>query len=97
MARERMVTRTISNGKVTLKVYNPKTDAMEEKTITVTGVTTEQEAENAARRDITKQGLTFLKVISRELDEKLYGMKESDFLKYAVVMSRTDTKVPDKQ
>ena len=96
MARERMVTRTICTSVITAKVYNSKDDRLETVTFTLTGFDTEQEAINQARRESAREGLTFLKVIKVDTDKQLYGMKEVDFLKYAVPMNYGDSKVPTK-
>ena len=96
MARERMVTRTICTSVVSIKVYDPKADDLKVEKMTITGCDTEQEAINQARRECTRKGLSFLKLIHVDTDKQLYGMKEVDFLKYAVKMKPTDTKVPEK-
>ena len=96
MARERMVTRTICTSVISAKVYNSNVDNLETVTFTLTGFDTEQEAINQARRECTRQGLTFLKLLKVDTDKQLYGMKEVDFLKYAVPMNYGDTKVPEK-
>ena len=96
MARERMITRTICTSVVSIKVYDPKADDLKVENMTITGCDTEQEAINQARRECTRKGLSFLKLIQVDTDKQLYGMKEVDFLKYAVPMNYGDTKVPEK-
>lgn len=96
MARERMVTRTICTSVICIKVYDPKADDLKVETVTITGSETEQEAINQARRECTRKGLSFLKLLSIDTDKQLYGMKEVDFLKHAVKMKATDTKVPEQ-
>lgn len=83
MARERLVTRTIESHKYTL--LGVKRDAMTEtSTITITtGITTEKELKKMCISECENAGLLFTTIIASEVVEKLYGMSEVEFMKYA--------------
>lgn len=98
MPRERMVTRTIASAIVKVKVYLEDTDEIKTVDVTVTGVSDKEQAFKAARTQVNRNlKQQFLKALSYEKTEKLYAMKETDFLKYAVEIQPGDTKVPDKE
>ena len=98
MARERMVTRTITSTEVTYKAYNLSTDSIDTLKMVFTG---EDNALNIARQVERKvngsKNLKFLKVTDASTTEELYAMTEEDFLKYAVKIEKGATRVPKRE
>lgn len=97
MARERMITRTISSAVAEVKVYNLITDAVETMSITVTGTTDKATVTKAVERQLSKSTtVRYLTIKDIKTVEKLYAMTEVEFLKHAVEIEAGATKVPQK-
>ncbi len=93
MARERQVTRTINNIEVTAICMNIETSAVENKTLTLTGDTpTNEQALKQLKKQYESDTFKVVAVKDIKVTEKLYGMSEIDFLKYAVELDTTTRK-----
>ena len=99
MARERMVTRTINMNAINVKLYNLESDDVVTEMVFETGekLTIEDATKLLRRRYKDNDSFQFIKVLSIDHIEQLYGMTEIDFLKYAVPMEQGMTKVPEKK
>lgn len=97
MARERMVTRTISSAVAEVKVYNLDTDAVETMNITVTGTVDKATVTKVVEKQLSKSTThRYLTIKNIKTVEKLYAMTEVEFLKHAVEIEAGATKVPEK-
>lgn len=86
MARERMVTRTIEETVVTALCMEVSTATVKEETYTLG----QQNDDSAILKTLKKQFETgdfkVVAIKSKTVSEKLYGMSEADFIKYAKVL-----------
>ena len=84
MARARMVTRTITATKCEVQIVT--ISASEITTINQTVSGEYEDADKllkAVKKSVETEDIKVLKVLTSEKEEKLYGMKEEDFLKVA--------------
>ena len=84
MARERMITRTIVTNMFSVIAVN--LDAMSVETLHVPApvdVDTCEKADKFFRKSWSISGYSYAKAIDVERIEKLFGMPESDFMRYA--------------
>ena len=81
--KERMITRTISNSEVTLKVYNLDTDEISTTTLSITGKFSNDELVKKCENRLTGSGLKVLKIVDIKFTEKLYACSESAFIAIA--------------
>lgn len=93
MARERMVTRTINAQECTCKVASKDFTAINDVVITITGDFPTKDAQETEIKRQVKKGMitvdgTFLAVVSSKTITKIYGMAETEFLKYAKEVTR---------
>lgn len=94
MARERQVTRTINAIEVTAICMNIKDMTPSEKTLSLTGDTpTNDQALKQLKKLYETDSFKVVAVKDIKVTEKLYGMTEVDFLKYAVELD-TETRKP---
>ena len=97
MARERQVTRTINSIEVTAICMNIETSEVENKTLTLTGDTpTDEQALKQLKKLYETNIFKVVAVKDIKVTEKLFGMSEIDFLKYAVELD-TETRKPIEQ
>lgn len=80
---ERMVTRTIKDNQVTVKLYNLDTDNVETCELHITGNYADDELLKRAEARLAGANVKVLKVLNVLTSEKLYAMPESTFLLYA--------------
>ena len=93
MKNDRMITRTIVNSSVTVKVYNEETDELTTTTLEITGKFSNDELLKRCENRLTGSNLKVLKIINLETTEKLYGVSEAAFMAIAVeIPPRTVTK-----
>ena len=98
MARERMVTRTISFTEVTVISMNIETVTPQNEVIRIAGVfdndkTLLKKLKNRYETDLYKiVAITDTKVI-----EKLYGMSEEDFIEYAKELPARNCQIDDNE
>ena len=93
MARERQVTRTINNVEVTAICMNIETSEVENKTLILTGDTpTNEQALKQLKKRYESDTFKVVAVKDIKVTEKLYGMSEIEFLKYAVELDTTTRK-----
>lgn len=86
MARESVVTRTIETTKATVKVANLTTSTIEDVTVTLPRTYKNDEAIMKAVSKTLPAHQKPLTVVAAEVNSDIYGMTETDFLKYAKVM-----------
>lgn len=87
MARERMVTRTISNANATVMVANPQTATLENITVQMGGITDKTEMEKILRKQDTETR-KFVAIVSVEIIEQIWGMTEAEFMKHAKIIEK---------
>ena len=83
MARERMVTRTITATTITAMVVNTANRAVENMNFEVLGKLDEKETVKYINK-VIPDGYVFVQIVERKTSEKLYGMTEEDFIRMAV-------------
>lgn len=94
MARERMVSRTINSIEVTAICMDITSKAVEDKVLTLTGdVPTHEQALKQLKKLYETDTFKVVAVNDIKVTEKLFGMSEIDFLKYAVELD-TETRKP---
>ena len=90
MAKERMVTRTIVNSLVSVKVYDENIDEISTTVLDIQGKFTDDELKKRSENRLAGSSLKVLKIMSVDTSEKLYAMPESTFMLYATeVPART--------
>lgn len=87
MARERMVTRTVTavEYEVMSVDVNSKTVSMDKVVIPSGDIMTDKVREKAIKASLP-DGHTFVQITGQNIKETLYGMTEQDFIKYARVL-----------
>ena len=93
MARQRMVTRTIRAYTAHCMTVDTKTATVGTADLTFTG--TKPANIDKALVQYSTDTLKYVAVQSWEESEELWGMKEEDFMKYAVRVERNTNKVLD--
>lgn len=92
--REALVTRTISYTRCEIMAVDTKTTEVSHVMVDYTG---QQEDDEKMLKDIKKTwalpDIVLVKITKKETIEKLYGMKESDFIKYATPMETRTSKI----
>lgn len=89
MARVRMVTRTITTNIFTVMAVNMKTVSVENIDVPASvEIDTIEKAEKYFRKNWNVDGYLFGKVSEMKTEEKIYGMTEEEFLKYAKEVER---------
>ncbi len=83
MARERMVTRTVSETTVTVMCVNVTTAEMENKVYTLGQVSNQSDALKALKKLYETDTFKLVAVVSMNVTEQLYGMTEVEFIKLA--------------
>lgn len=94
MARQRMVTRTITSHEVTFMTVTVSTKSVGTLTHTFTGESVDYM--KYAQKHIDTEDVKCVAVQSVKDNEELWGMREEDFLKYAVRVERNTNKVIDE-
>ena len=84
MKKERMITRTIKNTSVMVKVYDLDNDEVSKTWLDITGNVSGDELEKACENRLKGSTYKLLKILDTVTTEKLYGMSESLFMSYAV-------------
>lgn len=89
MARIRMITRTITSNIFTVMCVNKETVNVENIDVHASvEIDTVEKAEKYFRKYWYDDKYIFAKVVSMHTVEKIYGMTEEDFLKYAKEIER---------
>lgn len=88
--RKRMVTRTIKVNTVTSMVTNIKTATVENHVCFITGDYDKPTLEKMVKKmlNTSESGIVFACIKSIDVDEKIYGMPEDEFLQYAKEITR---------
>lgn len=81
--KERLITRTISNSTVTVKVYNLDTDEVTTATLDITGKFSNDELLKRAEARLKGGNFKVLKLVDVKFTEKLYGCTEAQFMAIA--------------
>lgn len=87
MARERMITRTISNTTATVMVANPKTATLENITVQMGGITDKGEMEKLLRKKDTETR-KFVAIVAVTVSEQIWGMTEAEFMSHAKILEK---------
>ena len=95
--KERLITRTISNSEVTVKVYNTETDEISTTTLSITGKFTGEELVKRAENRLAGSGLKVLKVVDIQFTEKLYACTEAAFMAIAKEIPARSTKEEEEE
>lgn len=89
MARQRMVTRTIPTTNVTAFCVNKEDHTTFTQTFPLPGVMKDSEqAMKALEKVLKDEPVKAVDVISFEVEEKYYGMLESEFIRLAKVLPK---------
>ena len=92
MARERMITRTVTTTNCEVMCVNVTTAEVQVKDYTLTGEQTKETALKQLKKLYETETEKIVTVNSVSLNETLYGMSELDFIKLAKVLPpRTKT------
>lgn len=94
MARKPMVTRTVQTTLATVLCLNTETAEPFNQTVTLSGTFKDNKAVmKAVKALIENDTISVAKVVDIEIEEKLYGMPEQDFINAAKVLPPRGTKV----
>ena len=93
MARERMITRTVTTTDFEVMAVNMDSKTVETITVSIPSAVTMHGKQIAKAIDENiPTGFVYVQTVSASTHETLYGMLEDDFIKYAKVLpSRTKT------
>ena len=94
MRKEKMVTRTMTTSVIAIMGIDMETASVKTVEISIAGTidTTDEKQVNAIKEKVTTDSFKPAMVTVKETIEKLYGMTETDFLKYAKELpARTKT------
>lgn len=87
MARERVITRTITTTDYVCLTVNMDTKQVEEITVSIPSANTlTDKAKEKAIKAALPPTNTFVQVMAEREVEQLYGMPEAEFMKYAKLM-----------
>ena len=87
MARERMVTRTVTSVNYNVMVVDNKTKTVENITVSIpSGDTLSEKARQKALTSAMPEGKLFVQVVSEHMENTLYGMPETEFIRLAKVL-----------
>ena len=93
MARERLVTRTVTSVNYNVMVVDTESKTVDSIIVVIpSGDTLTEKAREKAIKAEIPEGKIFVQIVSEEITETLYGMSEVDFIKLAKVLPpRTKT------
>lgn len=86
MARERMVTRTVTSYECVCKVANLDNNTIEDIVVNIPEQNTAKKFDEMVKNECTNESRAFIKLVSKTPIEILYGMPETEFIKYAKIM-----------
>lgn len=96
MARKPMVTRTVQTTLATVLCLNTETAEPFNQTVTLSGTFKDNKAVmKAVKALIENDTISVAKVVDVEIEEKLYGMPEQDFINAAKVLPPRGAKVTE--
>ncbi len=96
MARKPMVTRTVQTTLATVLCLNTETAEPFNQTVTLSGTLKDNKAVmKAVKSLIENDTISVAKVVDVEIEEKLYGMPEQDFINAAKILPPRGTKVTE--
>lgn len=81
--KERLITRTIVNSLVTVKVYDESTDEISTTILDIQGKFSDDELKKRCENRLGGSSMKVLKIMNVDTSEKLYAMPESTFMLYA--------------
>lgn len=90
MARVRMVTRTITTTTYTVLAINLETREVKEvkAILNSTESMKQEDIEKEVKAQVENRGLAMATILSTEQTNQVWGMPESEFMKYAVPVDR---------
>lgn len=92
--REAMVTRTVTFTRCTVMALDTIKGEVQTLTLDYTGTAKDDEKIlKALKKNWLVSDITLVKITAKEDIEQLYGMKESDFIKYATAMDSRTQKI----
>ena len=88
MARERMVTRTITSTEVTIMLVNLDTAEVENKALELSGSFKDFKSIEKAieKRKVLETNEKLVQILSSEQKEQIYGMPEQKFMELASIL-----------
>ena len=89
--RERFVTRTITARTYNVKLFDTTTAQVRDMEITLSAEMPEKKALQEIASQLAVSGCKYIMTNSTHDTETLYGMREADFIKYAVVLPPRST------
>lgn len=92
MRKEKLVTRTIKSTHVVVLMANIETGTCERKEVVIAGTPIDKELMKKIKSEIETDTLRFVKIESKDITEKLYGMSESTFVENASEITRSGKK-----
>lgn len=90
--KERLITRTICNSSVIVKVYNEETDEVTSTRLDIQGKYSDIELKKRCENRLNGSGLTVLKIVDVKFTEKLYACTEAQFMAIAKEIPARTTK-----
>lgn len=90
--RKPMVTRSFETMLINVMVVDITTQIVSTKEVTLSRVITDSKKLENNIRDLFTGNEKFVAIVSTKTETKLYGMSESDFLKYSVELDPTTRK-----
>ncbi|MBO7671975.1 hypothetical protein J6S88_01050 [bacterium] len=95
--KERMITRTIVNSAVSVKVYDETTDEITSTVLDIQGKFSDDELKKRCENRLSGSSFKVLKIMNVETTEKLYAMPESTFMLYAVEVPARNSKEEEEE
>ena len=92
MARERMITRTIKDTHGKMVVINNENGEIHNEDFILSGEFSRIEALKILRKNHENEVESIGGIVEIEISETLYGMPETDFMKYAVILPDRNSK-----
>ena len=87
MARERVVSRTVSTRVCVCKCANLSTGTVEDVELKISATVAPENVVKALAKEYNTQTFTVLSVVTSTIEEQIWAMPETEFLKYAKPMS----------
>lgn len=95
--KERLITRTIVNSIVTVKVYDESTDEISTTTLDIQGKFSDDELKKRCENRLAGSSMKVLKIMNVVTTEKLYAMPESTFMLYAKEVPSRNVKEEEEE
>ncbi|MBO7697000.1 MAG: hypothetical protein J6T10_30590 [Methanobrevibacter sp.] len=86
--RERMVTRTIRTAKLCVLMCDTVNEKIIENYVSISAEIPEEKMLKYLAKNCPVENCVYISVKSKVIEEKIYGLSEVDFMKYAVEMDK---------